>query len=232
MSGENPELDAIRERYARRQSVDARYSRLRAEVLLQVQERQRALCRMLRRQGIHNLANLDIAEVGCGTGANLLDFISLGADPARLAGNDLLPERLDHARRVLPPAVQLYEGNAASLPFPPQSFDIVHQSTVFSSILDDPLQQELSTSMWRWVRTGGAVLWYDLAYDNPRNPDVRGIGLARIRQLFPDAHITCHRVTLAPPLARLLVRIHPTLCSMANLMPLLRTHLLCWIGKP
>lgn len=232
MSGENPELDAIRERYARRQSVDARYSRLRAEVLLQVQERQRALCRMLRRQGIYNLANLDIAEVGCGTGANLLDFISLGADPARLAGNDLLPERLDHARRVLPPAVQLYEGNAASLPFPPQSFDIVHQSTVFSSILDDPLQQELSTSMWRWVRTGGAVLWYDFAYDNPRNPDVRGIGLARIRQLFPDAHITCHRVTLAPPVARLLVRIHPTLCSMANLMPLLRTHLLCWIGKP
>ena len=232
MSGENPELDAIRERYARRQSVDARYSRLRAEVLLQVQERQRALCRMLRRQGIYNLANLDIAEVGCGTGANLLDFISLGADPARLAGNDLLPERLDHARRVLPPTVQLYEGNAASLPFPPQSFDIVHQSTVFSSILDDPLQQELSTSMWRWVRTGGAVLWYDFAYDNPRNPDVRGIGLARIRQLFPDAHITCHRVTLAPPVARLLVRIHPTLCSMANLMPLLRTHLLCWIGKP
>ena len=232
MSGENPELDAIRERYARRQSVDARYSRLRAEVLLQVQERQRALCRMLRRQGIYNLANLDIAEVGCGTGANLLDFISLGADPARRAGNVLLPDRLDHARGVLPPAVHLYEGNAASLPFPPQSFDIVHQSTVFSSILDDPLQQELSTSMWRWVRTGGAVLWYDFAYDNPRNPDVRGIGLARIRQLFPDAHITCHRVTLAPPVARLLVRIHPTLCSMANLMPLLRTHLLCWIGKP
>lgn len=232
MSGENQELDAIRERYARRPQMDARYSRLRAEVLLQVQERQRALCRMLRHQGIHDLAGLDIAEVGCGSGANLLEFISLGADPARLVGNDLLPERVGQARRILPPAVQIHGGNAADLPFPPQSFDIVHQSTVFSSILDNSLQQELAGSMWRWVRTGGAVLWYDFAYDNPRNPDVRGVGLARIHELFPDARITRHRVTLAPPLARLLVRIHPALCTAFNVLPLLRTHLLCWIAKP
>ena len=39
--------------------------------------------------------------------------------------------------------------------------------------------------MWRWVRPGGGVLWYDFTFDNPRNPDVRGVPLARVRELFP-----------------------------------------------
>jgi hypothetical protein len=44
--------------------------------------------------------------------------------------------------------------------------------------------------------------------------------------------MTARRVTLAPPLARALTRVHPALYTAFNALPLLRTHLLCWIVKP
>ena len=86
--------------------------------------------------------------------------------------------------------------------------------------------------MWSWLRPGGAVLWYDFTYNNPRNPDVRGVPLRRVQALFPQGRITARRVTLAPPLARVLVRVHPALYGLFNSVPWLRTHILCWIEKP
>jgi len=53
-----------------------------------------------------------------------------------------------------------------------------------------------------------------------------------MRSLFPAARITHRRVTLAPPVARLVCRAHPALYTAFNTLPLLRTHLLCWIAKP
>ena len=40
-----------------------------------------------------------------------------------------------------------------------ESFDIVTQSTVFSSILDHRFQQDLSNRMWRMVKPRGGILW-------------------------------------------------------------------------
>ena len=86
--------------------------------------------------------------------------------------------------------------------------------------------------MWRWLRPGGGVLWYDFTYDNPRNPDVRGIPVKRIQTFFPDGRIDVRRVTLAPPISRVVCKIHPSLYTLFNVTPLLRTHVLCWIQKP
>ena len=82
------------------------------------------------------------------------------------------------------------------------------------------------------LKPGGAVLWYDFTVDNPRNPDVRGVPLARLRALFPQGRLRHRRVTLAPPLARAVVRVHPALYRAANALPWLRTHVLAWIAKP
>jgi hypothetical protein len=108
----------------------------------------------------------------------------------------------------------------------------VFVSTVFSSLLDDGYQQRLADAMWAWLKPGGAVLWYDFMVDNPRNPDVRGVPLARLRALFPQGRLRYRRVTLAPPLARAVTRIHPGLYRWFNTLPLLRTHVLAWIDKP
>ena len=105
-------------------------------------------------------------------------------------------------------------------------------STVFSSLLDDAFRQRLAGAMWRWVKPGGGVLWYDFTVDNPKNSDVRGVPLASVRALFPEAEMQHRRLTLAPPLARAVCRVHPALYTVFNALPSLRTHVLCWLGKP
>ena len=225
------ELRRVASRYARRGGAD-RYSIFQPDVWQSLQERQRALLHLLVQQELTDVAALRLLEVGCGAGGNLLELLRLGFSPAHLAGVELLPERLSQARARLPEAVQLHAGDASALPVPAGSLDIVLQSTVFSSLLDPAFQQRLADAMWRWLRPGGGVLWYDFTVDNPRNPDVRGVPLARLRQLFPQGRVQARRVTLAPPLARLLCRLHPGLYPVANAIPLLRTHVLAWVAKP
>lgn len=225
------ETRAVVERYARRGAAD-RYSFLKADVWQSVQERQRAMLRLFSRPGFGDLADLRVLEVGCGTGGNLLELLRIGFAPQHLSGAELLPERLAQARQVLPPGVTLWGGDASALSIEPASREIVFQSTVFSSLLDDAFQRHLAAAMWRWVAPGGGVLWYDFAVDNPRNPDVRGVPLARVRQLFPQALMVSKRVTLAPPIARAVCRLHPGLYPLFNALPLLRTHRLVWLQKP
>ena len=225
------EPEAVAARYARR-TDDGRYNLLRPDVWQTVQERQRALLRMFARRRIADLGALRLLEVGCGAGGNLLELLRLGFAPDRLAGIELLPARCAQARAVLPQALRLIEGDALQADVAEASQDIVFVSTVFSSLLDDGFQQRLAAAMWRWTKPGGAVLWYDFTVDNPRNPDVRGVPLARLRALFPQARMHHRRVTLAPPLARAVVRLHPGLYDVCNALPLLRTHVLAWLQKP
>jgi ubiquinone/menaquinone biosynthesis C-methylase UbiE len=227
------EIQNIALRYERRANLPAnRYARLNPAVNAVVQERQTALIRLFSSLGINDLSSLKVLEVGCGSGANLLELLQLGAAPENLVGNELLEDRLTSARQRLPQATALFAGDASQLPLPDSSFDMVYQSTVFSSILDDDLQASLAGKMWRLAKSGGGVLWYDFTFNNPSNPDVRGVTVRRIRELFPRGEYFVQKVTLAPPIARRVVPVHPALYSVFNALPFLRTHVLCYIKKP
>lgn len=231
MSAGDEEVDALRERYARRSArSDPRYAMLNPSVWQSVHERLRAMLTLFSRIDLDPAATR-VLEVGCGSGGNLLEMLRLGFAPQHLCGVELLAERLQQAREALPSSLVLHEGDALALDLPAASQDIVYVSTVFSSLLDDVFQQRLASAMWSWVRPGGAVLWYDFTYDNPRNPDVRGVPVSRIRELFPQARMTVRRVTLAPPIARAVCRVHPALYTLFNALPPLRTHVLCWLAK-
>ncbi len=195
------------------------------------QERERALIRWVHESGLAPLRDRTLLEIGCGSGGNLLQLLQLGFSPGNLVGNELLEERCARARERLPAATRVAAGDAASLDFGAERFDVVFQSTVFTSLLDPEFQERLARRIWTLVKPGGQVLWYDFTYDNPRNPDVRGVSLARVRALFPEGRFSARRLTLAPPLARGLTRVHPSLYTLANLLPFLRTHVLCWIRK-
>jgi SAM-dependent methyltransferase len=228
---ESTEAQAVRERYARRLPQDPRYSLLNPAALLAFQERQRAMLALFKRLGWSDMSTLKLLEVGSGTGSNLVECVLMGFAPEHLSGIELLPERHAVARARLPEAVSLVQGDALALMPAAQSVDIVLQSTVFSSLLDDVFQQRLAAAMWAAVKPGGGVLWYDFTVDNPRNRDVRGVPLRRVQALFPQARVQAHRVTLAPPIARAVSRLHPSLYTVFNALPPLRTHLLCWIAK-
>lgn len=199
---------------------------------LAIQQRQLAMVRLFSSLGWSDLSVRRVLEVGCGDGGNLLDLMRMGFSPRHLAGIEPRPERFAHAMQTLPSAVTLMQGDASLVKLPDESEDIVLQSTVFSSLLDAPFQWRLAQTMWRWVRPGGGVLWYDFTVDNPHNRDVRGVPVSRIRELFPDGRVQFQRVTLAPPLARRVCALHPSLYPVFNVLPLLRTHVLAWIEKP
>jgi SAM-dependent methyltransferase len=225
----NCEVDQIVARYARRAGME--YDPITAAVYMAHQERQRAFLRWIRVCGIAPVKSKRVLEIGCGGGGNLLELLYFGFLPDNLCGNELLPERVQRARALLPIGVRILPGDARHIEIPNGSVDIVLQSTVFTSILDPEFQYDLAQRMWTWVIPGGGVLWYDFIFDNPRNPDVKGIPLRRVRELFPGGRVRSWRVTLAPPINRLVTRVHPCLYTIFNAIPALRTHVLCWIEK-
>ena len=228
------EAKHVRDRYARRDGArDAhRYSLSAPYALAAWQERQRKMLGLLKRAGLDDFAALHVLDVGCGSGGNLLDLLRLGVAPERLQGIELLSERAEAARTVLPASCRIWHGDALTVQISAASQDVIVLFTVFSSILSDAVQQQLAAQVWQWLKPGGAVLWHDFVYDNPRNPDVRAVLLKRVRALFPEAQVQAQRVTLAPPLGRAACRVSPALYPLLNAVPLLRTHVLCTLTKP
>ncbi|MFO1449156.1 MAG: class I SAM-dependent methyltransferase [Opitutaceae bacterium] len=227
------ESQAVRNRYERRKTEVAadRYSLLNPDVWHGTVERQREMLRLFSRQGWRSVAPIKLLEIGCGSGGNLLEFLRLGFRPENLTGIELLEDRVEAAQRVLPGGV-VRQGDALAVGLPVESFDVVFQSVVFSSLLDDKFQQDLARRMWSLVKPGGGVLWYDFIYNNPKNPDVRGVSIARIRELFPQGDMVLKRVTLAPPVARRVCKVYSGLYPLFNALPFLRSHVLVWIRKP
>ncbi len=225
------DVDAMAARYSRRGAAD-RYSLLKPDVWQTVQERQRAMLKLFARLAWADLSTKRVVEVGCGSGGNLLELLRVGFAPEHLLGIELLEDRFELARHTLPPALALMRGDATHAEIAAGSIDLVLQSTVFTSLLQADTRAALAAAMWRWVKPGGGVLWYDFTVNNPRNPDVRGVPVGAIRALFPQGHFTMQRVTLAPPIARAVCRIHPSLYPLFNALPPLRTHVLAWIEKP
>lgn len=162
------------------------------------EERQRMLTRLLQANGFLPLAGRRILDVGCGGGAVLASFRDLGAPSENLYGVDLLPERIIQAKKNFPD-IHFQAGNAENLVFQNGYFDLVLLFTVFSSILDKRMARNVSQEVRGVLKPGGAVIWYDFIYNNPRNPQVRGLRLPAIRKLFPDFHLIMRKITLFPP---------------------------------
>jgi len=221
------EAERILREFERRERVipSDYYSLARPGVLFGYTERVRNTIRALERSGAWPPAGFDICEVGCGAGDWIADLIHWGADPARIAGIDLSEARLAKARQRAPQA-DLRAGDAAALPWPDRSFDLVIQSTVFTSILDTQVRREVAAEMLRVLRPSGLILWYDFFRNNPRNHNVRGVPDAEIRALFPGCRADLQRTTLAPPVARVVAPLSWTLALWLEKVPLLRTHYL------
>ena len=216
----------IRSAYAKRHGNQIRYSWFSPGHLFMIQERERRVLPLLKRHGYAPLDGKRILEVGCGTGYWLREFIKWGARPEHLTGVELLADRVAEAGRLCPTAVTIRCGSATELGFPDGVFDLVLQSTVFTSVLDSRVKQRIASEMLRVVKKEGLILWYDFLVSNPRNPDVRGLKKREIYQLFPDCRIELQRITLAPPLVRFVAPYSWMACYLLERIPWLCTHYL------
>lgn len=225
------ERERVAAAYRRRARSGARYTLFHPANLRFVQQRERATLAMLRRAGLEPLAGRRVLDVGCGSGGELVAFVRWGAWPTCLHGVDLLLDRLTAARRRLPPARWLC-ATGERLPFADATFDLVTQFTVFTSVLDAERRARIAAEMRRVLRPGGAILWYDFCLPNPLNRDVRPVTRAELRRLFPGWRCTAQRLTLAPPLARLLAPRAPLLCALLERVPWLCTHDLALLQPP
>jgi SAM-dependent methyltransferase len=94
------------------------------------------------------------------------------------------------------------------------------------------MRRKIAGEIDRVLAPGGRLLSYDFAFDNPSNPDVRGIRPAEIRRLFPGFSMTARRITLAPPLGRAIGHLGPTIYFLTSKIRFLCTHYLCLLEKP
>lgn len=226
------EESRIHAAYQRRRTEAPSYSWFDDGHLFMLQEVERHMLAALRRANIGTLQGKNILEIGCGNGFWLRQFIQWGAEPAKLTGVELLADRLTQARALTAPAVTFLNANAAQLPLAEQSFDIILQATVFTSILDPALKHSVAAEMLRLLRPGGVILWYDFRVDNPRNRDVRGIERDEMRRLFPGCGLDLTRLTLVPPLVRRLAPYSPAACRLLSRLPWLCCHYLAALRKP
>ena len=226
---EDPRLEKIRAAYERRRGTEFLYDPLLPANLRMNMERARVQATLLREWlGPNPLSEMNILEIGCGKGGNILNLIALGARPDRIVVNELLESHLDVARSCLPSAVRFHLGDGSRLPNSYGGFDLILQFLVFSSILDDSLLASLASRMWSSLKPRGMILSYDFVVDNPSNPDVRGIPIRKLKSLFPEGRFTVKQLTVAPPLARV---INDKLYPLFALVPFLKTHCLCAIRK-
>lgn len=197
-----------------------------------LQERERRFLSLLRENGCVPLSDKRILEIGCGKGELLREVVKWGAEPENVVGVELLDDRVSDAVRLCPGGTRIVRGNAANLDFPDGSFDLVLQSTVFTSVLDQRTKSRMASEMLRVLKPDGLILWYDYHMNNPRNSDVRGVGRREIHGLFRGCAIELRRITLAPPLARLLAPYSWLLCYLLSKVPILCTHYIGVIRKP
>jgi ubiquinone/menaquinone biosynthesis C-methylase UbiE len=173
-----------------------------------------ALLDTLRRAPV-DLDAARVLDVGCGEGYFLHRLMEFGA--AQAVGIDLMPERVEAARRRYPD-LRFIRANAAELPFADGEFDVVTQFTCLSSVLDPGLRRAIASEMWRVLRPGGVVVSYDMRPPawpvrvlrslgeqrrrrSRSSPDVvtptTGISADELRRLFPAASLHHRSVGLA-----------------------------------
>ena len=119
-----------------------------------------------------------VLDVASGTGAVALELVRQRG--CRVVGLDQSPEMLAEARRRVPEAVELVEGDAERLPFADGSFDGL-TFTYLLRYVDDP--EATLAGLARVVRPGGTIA--GLEFGVPPSPPARAASELYVRFGLP-----------------------------------------------
>jgi ubiquinone/menaquinone biosynthesis C-methylase UbiE len=193
------------------------------------QAQERALADLFRKY-FSSLSQLNVLDIGCGSGSLLRFLASLGLSPGQLNGIDLMEYRIRAAYQLSPPGIAFLIGNGEALPYPEHCFNFVAQSTVFSSIQDIHLRMMVASEMMRVLHSGGHILWYDMF--RTRNASLHRLPLPEIRDLFPGMEIL-HLQKLHPIFATQILKYGRFITEIWEYLPgVAKTHYLILLQKP
>jgi ubiquinone/menaquinone biosynthesis C-methylase UbiE len=184
--------------------------------------REEVLANLLRLAGPEIGGSGAILDDGCGNGWWLRALVEAGAEPERLYGIDIQPERVAGARQAVPGA-EIAVGDARHLRFPDKTFAVVLQLTVLSSLGSHRAIREALGEGMRVLVPGGLLLIYEPRVPNPinrntlliRNSDFEATGVRPSNQVS---------LTLVPAVARRLGSRTPERYERLARLPFLRTH--------
>jgi SAM-dependent methyltransferase len=184
--------------------------------------------------GLAPLGDWRVLDAGCAN-AKWLEICCQrwGAQRIHCFGNDKREMAWRNWRRANPGTeITFILKSTHELDFAPQSFDVVHQSMMLSSIVDPEIRARTAEVLWSLLRPSGILISYDF-WLNPFNPDTVGIDWAELRRLFPKGDkVYARSLTLAPPLARMLTILgKPGLLALEKLR-IMNTHLLVALQRP
>jgi ubiquinone/menaquinone biosynthesis C-methylase UbiE len=155
----------------------------------------------------HDPAAASVLDVGCGAGCDIHELARLHYDPARVTGIDVLPERIEAAKKLWPQS-RFIHGDASRTEFADGSFDLVFESTMFATLPDDVLSAAIAREMIRVCRPGGYLLLVDWRTPKFGDANYKALTRRRMADLFAVGGETnvvrvC-RGSLVPPLGRCL----------------------------
>ncbi len=216
------EIKDMEQRYAKRNENSPSYNSTYSNFM--VKERNKYYTSIIR-NNFRNLKEVKILEIGAGSGGNISFFKELGIPAENIYANELLSDRVEQLKQNHPD-IHILSGDACEIT--ENNFDIIFQSTVFTSILDEAFREKLANKMWSLLKMKGIILWYDFIYNNPKNPDVKKVSKKDLMKLFPKEDlIFSKKVTLAPPIGRRVGKAY----QIFNLFSFLRSHLIAVFKK-
>ena len=142
-----------------------------------------------------------------------------------MAGIDLQQSRLD-ALANLYPQVKAIQGDASSLPFADESFDLVYESTLFATLPDAKVRNGVASEMMRVCKADGYLLLIDWRTDKFWSSHYKALTRNELKRLFGAGTVSrllsVSRGALLPPLGRLLsAYVWPLYFPIAWLCPVL-----------
>ena len=128
--------------------------------------------------GDKTISNISVLEIGTGHGHELGKYTQLNIPETQLFGIDLVIDRLKRAKRVYP-CIQFTQQDGLLLAFESNSFDVVFQYTCVVHLLTKEEQELICKEMWRVLKPGGVIVWWDVA-----KPRWRLINMTRILNII------------------------------------------------
>jgi len=172
-----------------------------------------------------NPSEMSVLNVGCGTGADLFYLLRIGCRPGNITAVDVQKERLDSARSIYS-TVNFVCCDASKMTFPDATFDLLFESTMFSTLPDEIVSSEIAAEMVRVCKPGGYLLLLDWRIQKPYDTSYRALTKRRLSKLFElDSKteiVGVYPGALVPPVGRFLSAYLPGLYFLvASLMPFL-----------